>query len=96
MNLVQTQVILHFENVKIKSILLGYFLFIDIKNLLTNQKTEFSKITVRSYRVGSLTVSYLNSSSKKPFNVPLSSVYDPCELKNQLERPDINLNQESS
>ena len=58
MNLVQTQVILHFENVKMKSILLGYFLFIDIKNLLTNQKTEFSKITVWSYRVGSLTVSY--------------------------------------
>ena len=96
MNLVQTQVILHFENVKMKSILLGYFLFIDIKNLLTNQKTEFSKITVRSYRVGSLTVSYLNSSSKKPFNVPLSSVSDPCEVKHQLGRPDINSNQESS
>ena len=68
MNLVQTQVILHFENVKIKSILLGNFLFIDIKNLLTNQKTEFSKITVRSYRVGSLTVSYLNSSNHSMFH----------------------------
>ena len=94
MNLVQTQVILHFENVKIKSILLGYFLFIDIKNLLTNQKTEFSKITVRSYRVGSLTVSYLTSSSKKPFHVPLNSVSEPCEVK--LGRPDINSNQGAS
>ena len=94
MNLVQTQVILHFENVKIKSILLGYFLLIDIKNLLTNEKTEFSKITVRSYRVGSLTVSYLNSSSKKPFHVPSSSISNPLEVK--LGRPDINSNQESS